>query len=301
LSAKYADKGEIMGLADRILIVGVFVLAVFYATTASGEGWRQPATGGGTMIEGAAGGGIVPWAVLNGYATKEQVSGTGFYSRADTDDYQLEAAGAAVNLFNRVELSYARQRFDLETLGPALGFPGATLEQDIFGAKYRVYGDLVYSRAPQVSLGVQYKRNRDFQIPSLVGAQDDTGLDLYASAAKLFLAGAGGYNLFLNGTLRYTEANETGLLGFGGPGSSGHDLRLEAAAAVLLSSHLAVGAEYRQKSSQLQGLPEDDWYDLFVAYFPNRHFSVVAAYLDLGEVATLPEQRGWYLSAEVNF
>lgn len=271
------------------------------ASTTLADGTRQLATGGATMFEGAAGGGLVPWAVLNGYATREEVGGSAFATRLDTDDYRLDVAGASVNLFNRVELSVARQELDLITLGPALGLPGASLEQDVLGLKYRLFGDVVYTETPQVSLGIQYKKNRDFAIPATVGAADDDGVDLYASAAKLFLAGARGYNLFLNGTVRYTEANETGLLGFGGADGSSHSVNLEAAAGVLLTRKLVVGAEYRQKSGNLDGLPEDDWYDVFVGYFPNRHFSVVAAYTHLGEVATLTDQQGWYLSIEGSF
>lgn len=264
-------------------------------------GTGQLVTGGATMFEGAAGGGISPWAVLNGYATREQIAATGGFTRLDTGDYRLGVAGASVNLWNRVELSYARQELDLVTLGPALGLPGATLEQDVFGAKVRLFGDVVYTASPQVSLGIQYKKNREFGIPAAVGAKDDQGVDVYVSAAKLFLGGAGGYNLFLNGTVRYTEANETGLLGFGGPEGSDYSVHLEAAAGILFSRRFVVGAEYRQKSGTLEGLPEDDWFDIFVGYFPNRHVSIVAAYVDLGEVATLADQTGWYLAIEGSF
>jgi hypothetical protein len=133
------------------------------------------------------------------------------------------------------------------------------------------------------------------------GARDDDGVDVYLSAAKLFLGGALGYNLFLNGTLRYTDANETGLLGFSGPDGSNHSLNAELAAAILFSRRFVAGVEYRQKSSNLSGLPEDDWYDVFFGYFPNRHVSIVAAYVNLGEVATLEGQTGWYLAIEGSF
>jgi len=293
-------RGTGMGRATTRVLLAL-VLTAHPVLPAWSEGTRQLATGGATMFEGAAGGGIVPWAVLNGYATREETGISAFATRLDTDDYRLDAAGASANLFNRVELAVARQELDLITLGPALGLPGASLEQDVLGLKVRLFGDVIYTDAPQVSLGLQYKKNRDFAIPASVGAADDEGVDFYASAAKLILAGAGGYNLFLNGTVRYTEANETGLLGFGGPGGSDYSLNLEAAAGVLLTRRLALGAEYRQKSGNLDSLAEDDWYDVFVGYFPNRHFSVVAAYVDLGEVATLENQQGWYLSIEGSF
>ncbi|MEX0914774.1 MAG: DUF3034 family protein [Wenzhouxiangellaceae bacterium] len=278
-------------------------LAVFAMLVLSGlaqaAGTGQLGTGGVSMFEGSGGGGIVPWATLSGYATREEIDATAFYTRAELDDYRLDVYGASVNFYNRLELSIARQELDLITLGPALGLPGASLEQDVFGAKIRIVGDVVYTHVPQVSLGVQHKRNRDFLIPQLVGAPDDDGTDFYLSAAKLFLAGLGGYNVFTNATLRSTKANETGLLGFGGPGGDSRNLQFEAAAGVFLHRTFAIGAEFRSKSGHLPGLPEDDWFDIFAAWVPNRHVSVTAAYVNFGEIATLKSQDGWYLSLEL--
>lgn len=288
------------GIAGTARVLFMLALLTMFCTGAQAGGTRQLITGGASTVEGAAGGGIVPWAVLAGYATREEFANTVFYSRADTGDYRLDAFGAAMNFNNRLEISVARQEFDLITLGPALGLPGAKLKQDVVGLKYRVLGDIIYTKAPQVSVGVQYKKNRDSTVPQAVGAKDDDSVDFYASAAKLFLGGAAGYNFFVNGTVRYTEGNETGLLGYGGPGGD-YKLNLEGAAGVLLSRKFVVGAEYRQKSSRLEGLPEDDWYDFFLGYFPNRHIGVVAGYVNLGEVATLRDQDGWYLSIQGSF
>jgi hypothetical protein len=268
---------------------------------AHAAGTRQLATGGATQIEGAAGGGLVPWAVIAGYGAREESGGNAFFTRVDTGDYRLDVQGVSLGFRNRVELSFARQELDLVTLGPALGFPGATLDQDVFGAKVRLAGDALYTAMPQISVGVQYKRQRDFAIPAAVGAADDSGLDVYLSATKVFLAGAGGYNLVANATLRRTEANETGLLGFGGDGGDGFDLVPEGSLALLLDRHWAIGAEYRGKRGHLAALPEDDWWDAFVAWFPNRHVSVVLARADLGTVATLRGQQGWYLSITGGF
>ena len=288
-------------MRQKILKSAVTLVICCLSAGSHAAGSGQLATGGASMFEGAAGGGISPWAVLNGYATREEISATGFYTALDTEDYELAVYGASVNFYNRVELSAAKQTLDLLTLGPALGLPGAELEQDVFGIKVRLAGDVVYTAMPQISVGVQYKKNTAFTIPGLVGAEDDSGTDIYLSAAKLFLGGAGGYNLFVNGTLRYTEANETGLLGFGGPGDSDHELNLEAAVGILFNRRFVVGAEYRQKSGNLPDLPEDDWFDVFVGWFPNRNVSVVAAYVDFGEITTLKDQTGWYLSVEGTF
>lgn len=262
----------------------------------AGDG-RLLATGGASMVEGSAGGGLVPWAVLSGYATREQVGATAFVTRLHLPDYRLDAHGAAFTWHNRLELSVARDRFDLGTLGKAIGMPGAALRQDVFGAKLRLAGDAVYGPLPQISLGVQHKHNLDFAIPRLVGARRDRGTDLYLSATQVLLAGAAGYNLLWNVTLRSTDANQFGLLGFGGD-RGGRRLVGEGSLALLLDPHVAVGAEYRQKPDHLSFAREDNAADLFVAWFPSKHVSLVAAYVSLGSIAGLRDQRGWYLSLQ---
>ncbi|MEO2266430.1 DUF3034 family protein [Pseudoalteromonas sp. YIC-656] len=245
------------------------------------------ATPGVSQVEGSAGGGLVPWAQLAGYATEDEWALSGYCSRASVDDFQLDSCGVQGNLFDRVELSYAEQRFDVDPLN-------ITLKQSISGVKVRLYGDVVYSTWPQISLGAQHKRLDTADIAFAVGAKDDSGTDVYLAASKLHLGMVAGYNFLWNATLRYTEANEMGLLGFGG-GQGNGSIQSELSAAVLLNQHLAVGVEYRQKPNNL-GLGEDDWRDVFIAWFPNKHISVTAAYVQLGAIAAVPDQQGWYLS-----
>lgn len=271
-----------------------------WKTTSADQG-RLLATGGATQIEGSAGGGLVPWAVLAGYGTRDGRSGTAFVTRVDTGDYRLDSIGAAYSFANRIEISYARQRFDLGTLQRTLMLPVAAFEMDVIGAKARLGGDLVYGHWPQIALGAHYKRQRDFAIPQAVGALDDSDVDVYLSATRLYLAGFAGRNLLLNATLRSTRANQTGLLGFGGDLDGGRDLVFEGSAAVLLDRHWALGIEYRQKPDNLGFAAEHDWRDVFVGWFPNKRVAVVAAWADLGSIATLPDQRAWYLSAQLSF
>lgn len=264
-------------------------------------GGRLLATGGATSIEGSAGGGIVPWAVLSGYSTRDEWGGDVFVTRVDTGDYRLDSYGAALGLGDRVELSIARQRLDMDALTKAAGLPDRTLNQDIYGLKVRLFGDLVYDQLPQVALGAQYKRQRNFQVPALVGAVRDADTDYYLAASRLFMGAVGGYNLLLNGTLRYSRANETGLLGFGGDRRDSRSVLKEGSAALLLSPQWVVGLEYREKPDNLSFAGESDWQDLFVGYFPSKRVALVAAWADLGEIATLEEQRGLYLSLQLSY
>ncbi|MFA7310242.1 MAG: DUF3034 family protein [Shewanella sp.] len=273
-------------------VKALFCLFLLLGTVpAFAEGSRVVATGGGTTIEGSAGGGIVPWAVINGYGSSGEWSATAMATAVYVDDFTLKVIGASLSFDNRFELSAARQTFDLDTMGGELG-------QDIFGVKYKLAGELLYTAMPQITLGAQYKRVDDFTIPQAVGARDDWGLDVYVAASKVFFDAIAGRNVLLNGTVRVTKANQTGLLGFGTQANHDYQFVLEASAAVLLTDNVALGIEYRQKPDELAFACEDDWQDVFLAWFINKHLSVVTAYANLGSIAGFEEQRGWYLSVE---
>jgi hypothetical protein len=270
-------------------------------------------TGGVSSIDGAAGGGLTPWAVTGSYATGSEVGATAFLTRVKVQDYALSVYGAAVGVGDRAELSIAGQDFDTgDNLAP-LGLPGLHLKQTIVGAKVRVAGDAVLdsdSPMPQIAFGLLYKKARPGALgPTLTGplGAKDKGTDLYLSATKLFLA----QGLLVNGTLRATRANQNGLLGFGGVASSSYKAQPEVSVACLLRRDLAIGAEYRAKPDNLNesalgtgALKEDDWSDLFIAWAPSKHLSLTLAWVDLGKIAPAVQprrQRGAYLSAQIGF
>ncbi|HSG88722.1 MAG TPA: DUF3034 family protein [Pseudomonadales bacterium] len=251
---------------------------------------RIDVTGGVTGFEGAAGGGLVPWALVAGYGSRGEVGASVFGTRARLDDLDLEVAGFAVAWEDRLELSAARQRLHVEPLD-------TDIEQDVYGVKLRVLGRAPYTDLPQIAVGAQYKRNRDFDgVPAALGARREDGIDYYVSAGKLFFAAVAGRNLFTNATLRWSRAHETGLMGFG----SERRLLVEGSVGLFVTDDLVVGAEYRQKPAGLDGFDESDWMDLFVAWFPVRHLSVTLAHLDFGDVVIFDDQRGWYLSLEAS-
>jgi hypothetical protein len=277
----------------------------------SGGNGKLLLTGGVSSIDGAAGGGLTPWAVTGSYATAGQIGATAYVTRVKTQDYALTAGGAAVGIHDRVELSLARQDFDTGPSGPALGLPGLHLKQDILGAKLRLAGDAVLDSdrlMPQIAVGLEHKQAHAGGLaPTLAALGASTrGTDLYLSATKLFLAPG----ILVNGTLRATKANQNGLLGFGAAGRNGYSFQPEVSVAWLLRRDLAVGAEYRAKPDKLNpsvlgaGLKEDDWADLFVAWAPSKHLSLTVAYVDLGHIVpavVTRRQRGGYLSAQFAF
>jgi hypothetical protein len=282
-------------------------------------------TGGVSSIDGAAGGGLTPWAVTGGYGTAGEIGGSAFATRVESRDYSLNIVGAALAYGDRVELSFARQDLDpgpvRAALAGALGDPAFNslrLKQDIVGLKVRIAGDAVLDSdrwMPQIALGVEHKKAETGPLKpvlALLGSKV-SGTDLYLSATKLFLE----QGVLASGTLRATKANQNGLLGFGSTEHSSYRLQPEISLALLLRSNLAVGAEYRGKPDNFRdsavlastplgagALNEDDWADLFIAWAPSKHFSLTAAYVDLGKIVpavVTRRQTGLYLSAQIAF
>jgi hypothetical protein len=292
-----------MKISPTLLAMALGTAAALLALPAAGQGFggKLLLTGGVSQIEGSAGGGLTPWAVIGGYGTEDQIGGSAFYTRVDVDDYSLNAGGVLVGFKDRFEVSLARQRFNTEGVGAALGLGrGFTFEQDIIGAKLRIAGDAVLeqdSLLPQISVGLQHKRNKQGDIVRFIGARSDSGTDFYISATKIYLS----QSLLLNATLRHTKANQIGILGFGGDRRSSASLQLEGSAALLLTRNLAIGAEYRSKPDNLGIAKEEDWWDAFIAWAPNKHLSLTLAYVDLGNIVIADQQRGVYLSLQAGF
>lgn len=279
--------------------IGSLLLASLLSVPAF-AGDRLLVTGGAQQLEGQGGGGLVPWALIAGYGTRDQVGGSVFATRVDTQDFKTDSFGVAVGLFDRFELSFAKQRFDAGSV-----VPGLDLKMDTFGAKVKVFGDAVYGQDewwPQVAIGLQHKKNTEMAVPFAIGARDDKDTELYVAATKVWLAGGPmGRNLLANVTLRSTRANQLGFLGFGGDKGGGRKLQVEAAAAVMLTDQLVLGAEYRAKPDNLSAFKEEDFSDVFVAWFPSKYVAVTGAYAKLGTVAGKPSQGGAYLSVQLTY
>ena len=294
-------------LAGGLLLAGSLIGTASAQTT---QPAREPAftfsnklllTGGVTNIEGAAGGGLTPWAVIGGYGTQDEVGGGAFATGIRFTDYNFASTGATLGLFNRLELSVARQTFDTRQVGRLLGLgSGFKFHQTVLGAKVRLFGDAVLDQdswLPQVAVGAFFKDNDRDQLVRAIGAKRDSDMEYYVSATKLFLS----QSLLVNGTLRLTRANQFGILGFGGGKNDDYQVMPEASLAYLLRKDLAIGAEYRRRPNNLAIAKEEDAYDVFVAYQPWKHTSITLAYVDLGNVVIKDNQRGVYLSLQIGF
>ena len=275
---------------------------------AGGDQGKLLLTGGGTQAEGAAGGGLAAWALITGYGTRDSYGANAHSTLVKTSDYRLHSYGVGVGINDRVELSLNRQ--DFKVTGGALN--GVEAGQDIFGVKVKVLGDAVYgqdSLLPQVAVGVMHKRTDDITGGVLgagikataLGAKKDSGTDIYVAATKLLLS----QSLLLNGTVRFTKANQFGLLGFGGDLKDEYRPEFEATVLYLFSRSFAVATEYRTKPRNLSADKEQDAWDMFFVWAPNKHFPLVGAYLNLGKILDsqgyTSKQKGPYVSVQVGF
>ena len=286
---------------NKSLFQTLILLSIGMASNHIMAGERLLATGGVMQIEGSAGGGLTPWALIAGYGTREEIGATSFYTHARTQGgFEMDLAGVALGFNNRVEISYSQQRFGLGST-----VPGEHLRMQTFGTKVRLFGDAVYDQdswLPQVSAGIQVKNNIDFnKVSKALGAESATGVDIYVSATKLYLAAIAGRNVLLNATLQATKANQFGLLGFGGDKHDSYQLEPAASAALMITDNLLIGTEYRARPNNLNSFKEDDAKDVFVAWFPTKHIALTAAYVDLGNIADKDNQRSWYLSGQLSF
>jgi len=265
------------------------------------EGGKLLETSGVTQLEGAGGGGLASWSLITGYESRDGIGANAHYTYVGLPNFSLNSGGVALGLFDRVELSYTRLSFDTGSTGSSLGLGrGFTFDEDSFGAKLRVFGDAIYDQdswLPQVAVGVQYKNNDRGAIIKAIGGRSDSGTDFYVAATKLLL----NESVLLDATIRATKANQFGILGFGGDQNNDYQPEFEGSAVLLLSRNLVSGFEYRTKPDNLGFSHEDNAYDVFVAYFVNKHLSVTLAFVGLGEIATKRDQNGAYLSIQTGW
>ncbi|MBH9553058.1 DUF3034 family protein [Inhella gelatinilytica] len=292
-------------------ILSLLTLTLLSAAAHAADG-KLLLTGGVSTIDGAAGGGLSPWALTGTYASEGQWGASAFVTHLRAPDYRLTVAGAALAWDERLELSLARQRLDTRQNLAPLGLGGLQLRQDIVGVKWRFAGEAILDAdrwMPQLALGALHKRaHAGAFAPTLFGPlgarRSDT--ELYLAATKLWLA----QSLLTNVTLRASRANQNGLLGFGGAQDRRWEVRPEVSAALLLAPEWALGFEARAKPNKLErsvlgdgALRERDWFDVFVAYAPNKRASLTAAWVDVGAIAPAlnpKRQRGAYLSLQLS-
>jgi hypothetical protein len=303
-----------MRLINVAIAVGLISTIATSASRADGflgDQGKLLLTAGFSTLEGAGGGALAPWAVITGYGSSDSYGANAHYTDLEINNSRLQSYGAAVGVFDRVEVSAARLNFDLRD--PLGSFH---IGEDVYGAKLKLYGDALYTQdswLPQISVGGDYKKNDDISgshtVPGLsvtrpeqLGAKDSNGADFYLSATKIYL----GQSLLLNATILGTRANQFGLLGFGGNLKSSDSVEFAGTVGYLLLRQLAVGAEYRSRPHNLSADDERGAWDAFIAWAPTRNVSLVAGYVSVGPIlgpvsGDTSDHQGSYVSLQIGF
>ena len=307
-------------------------------------------TEGVSMADGAAGGGAVPWAVIAGNETRDGINGNVHFTYASLPNYSLESVGTAIGFYDRFEISAVYDvlptgsTFDtVGLLTSALSGSGSNqgtagieawntaIKMNVYGAKVRLIGEAIYDSdnlIPQVAVGGFYKVNQNKLLLETLGADKSSDWEGYLAVTKIFFP----ISTAIDITARYTDANEIGLTGFGGPNGDHKKVRLEGSLAYLLAKNIAIGGEYQQHGNNLGGhsvnldgsnlsgvtstlgalgfgnlqgaltqLGESSWKDVFAAYAPAKNLSFTMAILDLGNITLTPNQFGYYISVAASF
>lgn len=257
-----------------------------------------------TDVDGQAGGGLVPWALLSAGPTVA-------ISNLNTESLGINILAANTSFANRVEVSYAHSMMHI-TSG-SLGSNNIDAVDNI-GLKVKLndMGDSM----PQFALGLVYKKASgnlvdNVLIPGL--GVDSSSTDVFGAATKIVTVG--GKTVLLNGVLRATKANQMGLLGFGGGttagAKTGYSIEPEVSIEMFAADNVVFGAEYRAQPNNSVAatdgvLHQNSAYDLNVVYVANKNLTLTAAYVGLGQVApaatgTTNNQNGMFLQAQVSF
>jgi len=268
------SKGSVLRRSSWAALFGA--VAAVHSGVASADFYNDGKvllTGGVFTVDGAGGGGAVPWATITGYESRDGVNGGVAFTHANLPALQLNVFGGAVGFYDRFELSYATHTLSLSLpsldtaalaaesagVGDGLGTDpwNNTIQMDVYGAKLRVLGDAVYtsdSWIPQVAIGGLYKVNRSEELVTTLNADKTKDWEAYIAATKVFFP----ISTLVNITARYTAANEIGLTGFGACDEEGNcdsdkEVRFELSVAHLLAKNTAVGFEYQQHGDNLDG------------------------------------------------
>jgi hypothetical protein len=165
-------------LRPSVIGAGVIGAGLLLANPAAAEPLLDDAklllTNGVTSVEGSSGGGLATWSTIAGRGSERALGISAHVTAIALPDYGWQSHGLAIGIHDRVELAYARQNFDTRAVGAALGLGrGFRFNQDIFSAKLRLAGDLVYGPAllPAIAVGVAHKRSLDGPIVRAVGAE----------------------------------------------------------------------------------------------------------------------------------
>ena len=166
----------------------------------------------------------------------------------------------AQTFFRRLELSYGYENISTSFQD--------NIEKHNFGVKLLVFEEKEYT--PAVSVGTIFKHT------TYDAAEDSTDFDYYIVATKL-IKKTFPMPVLISGGILSTKGLVTGVLGF----DDDRDEVVFGNIDVLPLENVAVGVEYKQ-GAKFSDFKNADYWDAHIAWFVNKNFSLVAAYVVTG-------------------
>ncbi len=196
---------------------------------------------------------------LDNVVTSKPQIGT-WYVNLKQSKIDWSTVGIAQTFFNRLELSYGYEHISTSFQN--------NIEKHNFGAKLLVLEEKEY--IPAVSVGTVFKHT------TYDAAKDSTDFDYYIVATKL-IKKVFPKPVLISGGLLSTKGKVLGVLGF----DKQRDEVFFGNIDVLTLENVAVGVEYRQ-GAKFSDFKNADYWDAHIAWFVNKNFSLVAAYVITG-------------------
>jgi hypothetical protein len=282
------------------------------------KGWPLPLHN----IEGVGGVGLTEMAYLVNPSVGDDWLGLPSlsFTHVQTGHQNAEIGSISETLFKRLELSFSNDYVGLGDFNQVVKSKlGITLSPDYvqmynFGARVALLNEGEYDQKwlPAVTAGVHYKYNatiNEFNNEAHggfgpLGVKDYQGVDYTLTATKMF-KDVLPRPFFVSGTVRNTDSTDLGWLGF----TNERLTVFEGNAGVFVRDNLVVAAEYREMPNELKlkGLPSgvlgvpSDWWTLAAAYVIDRHWTVSAAYANLGNMLNHKEPASLWLQVKYEF
>ena len=273
-------------------------------------------------VHGYSGIFITPTAYLANPATKGEIFGKPSVSATAAflrhKDYQSFVV--TENLWGPIELGYAAERIGLGDWPHevrSVGLPD--VDNEVYVHNFNVRWNMIQEGGfdcmwmPAITFGSHFKWNDGLSTINrqlngschALGADHTFGTEFTATASKTIQKVLPN-PFIISGGIRNSDAIHTGLLGFAGERKT----TLEGNFVYFLTDKLLVATEYRQKSDLLTPCthggkelikPEDDWWDICLAYVFDPHLTLAGGYANFGNVLNNNEDNVWAFQLKYEF
>ncbi len=227
----------------------------------------------------------------------------------------VQTLAVTQTFFRRFELGYAVSRFDLgnipNDISKATGLHIG--RSDVYLHNFNARALLIEEDSfglplPAITAGVHFKYNdgirtidnRTSGALSSIGFERSNGIDFTLTATKTIPVF--GRPVMLTAGMRNSQGSQIGYLGF----ADECQTTFEGSVICLVTDWLAVGYEFRQKTSPYDKLPgiieeEDNWHAVIVGIVLSEDLTLCAGWACLGNMANTDSSGAWGIQLKYEF